>query len=864
MKKIEVEILKEGNNAKYKDDIGKNVWMDVDIAEYYSKRGIVKILSRDRYMINSKGDIKETISKKKVKKSVKKQDRKQIKLKVEIDPIQQIIERMKGENKRYIQIFAGDDKKTQKKIYESFFEINNCDVKQIKDCIDKYDSLGSYGVFFNYNPLNAKKRIAQNIINLNYIFIDLDDGATEEHRDLILDNLNKMDISYSYVAKSGHGYHILIPIDLSTENKNKVKGFLTYLRDNICNKVDVATHTNERLFRIPNSYHKKDEDNKKLITYHSVIPTQKEIEINNKNILEYQLEQKKGSKDKVYLSSIKVKDIFFTEILNNKNSWHEYIKSLHNSKDRNDNFIKNLGFFIFNNESLYDTAVDFLNSFEPARIPAMDGWIKKAEEYNTTPLYYELLKWSEDNKIMSFIDLLRKQTKKTFLDNYEIYYLEDEKKENNTLLYFPEKNYYVQKGINEVLLNIYYDAKERGVDFVEELNLEEQFEEWDNFTFTKQLNLIQQQIRRLIEQENRIKLVFNINYEPSESKFIYEDNKKYFNIYNKTLLWDYYKQEKTYHFPHIKELLLNLCGEDRKNYIWFCKWISWQIKYPTQKLPTAVILQGKQGSGKGTLKNLIFDNIFGNNCQEINQTHLESSFNDYLLGKQVIFANEVMHNENRQTLPNVLKNLVTDEEITINIKFKKSIKGRNYTQWIFCTNSDNPIKIDEDDRRYSVFYSKKLRKGLGHDIRKNLDYELKQFISYLKDLEVDFEEVEEPIMTDAKQDIIDLNKDSVSRFQEYCLGFQNINDLWNNLFDSKKQDLVISRPEGTFITSDNFYLIYEKYCALIKERGVYAKQNFSRKLTNFDIKTDVKRIDKITLRVYELEKISKIFFSNKN
>lgn len=849
--KTKVEIIQPFIDGQEKGDIN---YMNPDDAKRYHEYGAVKIIE----------ETKKPTQKKETRQKKTPSSPPNLKLRLEVDPIKQIIERMKDKEDSFIQIFSGDDKKQQKKTYESYFNVNTDSIEVIKEKIKAYNDNDSYAVFFNYNPLNKKRRLNANITRLNYIFIDLDDGATEEHLNLILDNLNSKMIKPSYVSKSGHGYHILVPISLKPDNKDKVKGFLTYLRENVCNKVDVATHTNERLFRVPNSEHKKDDVHKRLVTLHSVIPTENNIATNSKLILEYQEVTKKGKSDSKYISNVKRDDIFFSKILSDRKNWNTYVSYLNKAKDRNNNFIKNLSFYLKTSPSDILLAEDFINKFEPSRMGAIDGWMKKADTDNMSCNYFELLKWSQENELDLFTDLLIEQTRSSFLDKYEIYYLEDEKSENNTLLYFPEKNYYVQKSLQEVINNIYRDCREKAVNLEEELNLYYLYEDWNEFSFKKQIGLIFDQLRRKLEKENRIRTVFNLNYEPTEDKFIYYDNKKYFNIYNKTTIWDYYKKENKYHFPYIKELLMNLCGKDEKNYDWFCKWLAHQLKHPTEKLPTAVILQGKQGSGKGTLKNLILDNIFGSNCQEINQTHLENSFNDYLLGKQIIIANEVMHNENRQTLPNVLKNLVTDEEITINIKFKKSVKGQNYTHWIFCTNSDNPIKIDEDDRRYSVFYSQKLRKGLGHDIRKNLDYELKQFVSYLKDIDVIFDDISEPIMTEAKQDIIDLNKDSFARFKEFCNQYTNLEECWKVLFDKLKTDLFQIRGEGIYILTDDFYLLYEKYCEVYKERGRFAKQNFSKKMSNESMKSCVKRFNKGTKKVYSLDLLSQVFFTELN
>ncbi len=761
-------------------------------------------------------------------------------------------------NPCYINVFSGDDQKKQPKIYSFCYDLHKKSDGFIKKELEHYNT-GSYAVFMNFNLLEKPQRKNDNITKILYVFIDLDD-ANEHHNTLVKENLEKKGITYSYNALSGHGSHFLIPVDLEPTQKDKVKGFLTYLKNNICDKVDVATHTNERLIRAPESIHNKDKDSKQLVTLYSAEATEDEILNNSSLVLSLQEKENKTFKDEVYINSIKREDIFFSEILGNKKEYSKYYEYLNKSTMRNNIFVKNLAIFILNNSFYEDLGNFFISGWETARVPALEGWIKKAKETNMTINYPELLKWTKENDLNDWLGLLKEQLAENFLDDYEVYYLEDEKPENNHLLYFTNKDYFVQKSECEVILNIFYDCKEKGIDLIKELNLDSIFDKWEDFSFKKQMAIIQDQVRRLLQQQNRIKKVFNIGYEPSERKFIPQDNKHYFNTYKKSEKWDYYKKESKKHFPNIKELMLNLCNKNTEYYNWFCKWLAWQIQNPKEKLPTAVILQGRQGSGKGTFKDLILDNIFGQNCQEINQTHLESSFNEYLLGKQIIVANEVMHNENRQTLPNVLKNLVTDKMITISRKFRKEIVGVNYTHWIFCTNSDNPIKIEEDDRRYSVFYSEKIRKGLAKDIRENIEYEVKDFICYLKDLDVKFEEVSEPIMTEAKEEIIELNKDSVQKFQEFMQQFNDLNEAFLSIY-GHNQEYHINDSFGDgeqYILTEKIYLLYEKWCEKYKERGVYAKQNFGKRLGNKNIKSIAKRIDKRVFKMYSLTDLNRL------
>jgi len=782
-------------------------------------------------------------------------------------PLKQIIDRHKSLGApSYMEIFSVDDtKKKKNSIRIEHHDLDKLDYQEISEKVESLN-FGSQGVFINLNPLKAPKRNKDNIKKIQYVFIDLDD-AKEDHNEIIKQALKKLDISFSYNAQSGSGYHFLIPINFETSKEPLIKGFLKYLKVNFTDKVDLATADTPRLLRVPESLHNKNgEFRLKTLfsqTFDSNTSEFEEILINNSlNVEKYQAENiEKGMTDNKYLESVTKEDSFFSEIFNTSNNIIETEKILNNSNNRNGVFIKNLAIFVHKYPDYSKRVESFLLGWEASRVPAIEGWIKKSLEQKWNINYKELLIWAKENKIKSWIKLLNEQLSTTFLDKFEIYYLEDEKKESNYILYFPESNYYVQKSDSEVMINIQYKCLDWGIDLEKELNAK-YIDNWDKQSVSAKKKLLMGLLSARIIKENRIKLVFNINYEPTNEKFIYLNNKKYFNTYNKTELWDHCESKKEYNFPYIKYLIMNLCGDDTKNYDYFNKWLGWIIQRPTEKLPTAIIFQGAQGSGKGTLKNCVLDQIFGNNCQEINQTQLEASFNDYLLGKQIMMANEVMHNENRQTLPNVLKNLVTDEYLTINIKFKKPLVARNYCHWIFCTNSDNPIKLDSDDRRYSVFYSEKLKGGgrkaaeFVKTLKSNLDYELKEYLSYLKSLEIDYFEVHEPIMTEAKKDIQDINKDSIVRFIESLSELPDLDIAFENYCNDK---FIAKEISGEYhITTDSFYLLYLGYCEKFSEVGKFNKQTFSRKLRTHKLDSVSKYVteEKTNIRVISLKNIA--------
>lgn len=328
-------------------------------------------------------------------------------------------------------------------------------------------------------------------------------------------------------------------------------------------------------------------------------------------------------------------------------------------------------------------------------------------------------------------------------------------------------------------------------------------------------------------------LINNLDYKPVEEIIFKEGNKKLFNLYNKSELLKNSSKYNKGKFPNIKHILLNLVGNNEEEYIYFCKWLGWLVNHPLERLPTSIILQGEHGTGKTKFCELVLKNIFENNFAEIGQSDINKEFNDYIIGKQIIVANEVIHNDNKLLVPDKLKNYVTDTYVSINRKFKNTAYMRNYTQWIFVTNNFIPLKIEKGDRRYSIFKSKKLKNGFNiiDKLLNNLDSELKAFIYFLNNLEVEFKEVATPLNNQAKQELTKASQNGIDDFIDYI---ENDNGIQDSCYSCniKQEDILLHKNGDTLISIKDFYKFY---CYFSNENGAtfkYTRCNFVRYLNN--------------------------------
>lgn len=133
---------------------------------------------------------------------------------------------------------------------------------------------------------------------------------------------------------------------------------------------------------------------------------------------------------------------------------------------------------------------------------------------------------------------------------------------------------------------------------------------------------------------------------------------------------------------------------------WFMQWLAFPIQNPGTKLNTAVIVWGSQGTGK-TFLGRIIKTLYGEHGRWITQGSMTSGFNPWAAQAQFVLADEVIfHGDRRES--NMLKNVITKTEITINEKFQPAYTVDDYANYYFTSNYSDAITIDKDDRRFLV------------------------------------------------------------------------------------------------------------------------------------------------------------------
>lgn len=135
------------------------------------------------------------------------------------------------------------------------------------------------------------------------------------------------------------------------------------------------------------------------------------------------------------------------------------------------------------------------------------------------------------------------------------------------------------------------------------------------------------------------------------------------------------------------------------------QFFAYAVQNPGARINHALVIQGAQGIGKDTIIQTM-ERVFGyHNCGQVTLANIESQFNDWLFGRQMIVFQEMLAT-GRRGVYNKLKPYITDPIVSINIKHLQPQRYPNRAVYVFLTNYQHALSIDHGDRRTWVWYSK--------------------------------------------------------------------------------------------------------------------------------------------------------------
>jgi hypothetical protein len=134
------------------------------------------------------------------------------------------------------------------------------------------------------------------------------------------------------------------------------------------------------------------------------------------------------------------------------------------------------------------------------------------------------------------------------------------------------------------------------------------------------------------------------------------------------------------------------------------RWISTMIARPDIRMGYGMLfISHIQGVGKTTLAEKVLVPLVGlSNCSFPSPKEItDSQFTSWIAHKRLAVIAEVYAGQTSKAY-NTLKNIMTDDYITVNEKYQQPYSLKNYIQVIASSNSFRALKMDDQDRRWLV------------------------------------------------------------------------------------------------------------------------------------------------------------------
>lgn len=225
-----------------------------------------------------------------------------------------------------------------------------------------------------------------------------------------------------------------------------------------------------------------------------------------------------------------------------------------------------------------------------------------------------------------------------------------------------------------------------------------------------------------------------------------------------------------------------LVNHDEASFEYVVKWLAHIIQKPHEIAGVALVFKSMQGAGKN-----IFIDWLGNDLLSSDYYYTTADA-DTLFGRFATgLKNKLLVNldetSGKDTFMNSekIKNLLTAETIKYEQKGIDAFTIRNYARWIFSTNNNTPVKVEQGDRRFAIFessnekcqtgttdidYFKRLKASMNDD---NVKY---TFFKYLRDLDISqFDLIRNRPVTEFYKEVQETTIPIIARFlnDEICV-----------------------------------------------------------------------------------------------
>ena len=134
---------------------------------------------------------------------------------------------------------------------------------------------------------------------------------------------------------------------------------------------------------------------------------------------------------------------------------------------------------------------------------------------------------------------------------------------------------------------------------------------------------------------------------------------------------------------------------------YFRDWLAHAVRHPDKRINATVLLRSEHGVGKGFLTETLLSGLLGkSSVGTVALGDVVGSFNDALVGKTLIFIDEVY--KNPESTVNTLKSIQGNKTIILRRKHIPDTTVDNFLNFIVSSNDHFPLPLEQEDRRFWV------------------------------------------------------------------------------------------------------------------------------------------------------------------
>lgn len=142
-----------------------------------------------------------------------------------------------------------------------------------------------------------------------------------------------------------------------------------------------------------------------------------------------------------------------------------------------------------------------------------------------------------------------------------------------------------------------------------------------------------------------------------------------------------------------------ICSGHTDLYDYVIKWLAHMVQRPANLPESALVMRGKQGTGKNTFAGVIGRLLQQHYLEITSMESITGRFNGHLKNVLLLHANEAIWGGNK-TSAGKLKSLITDSHQTIEQKGRDIIRVRSFIRLLVSFNETWAVPADVDDRRF--------------------------------------------------------------------------------------------------------------------------------------------------------------------